>query len=353
MPRLYFTKLFFSVMLFLSITLAVCMALKGRLPHRYFTVPPENSVARLYNFKDTTKIPELLPGLAQRYTKTLLNLGTFASDPTLMAYNIGDIRTAQELSNIYASYDYCIDKVRSGESVPRIYFGSLPSGFHVLQETNDHRNAFLQLVLPVILLANEEITATRQRIIHLQKKVRLGQQISDQERSWLEEIASYYKEKSIDFDRLLVKVDKIPVSLALATSVLESGWGTSTLAQNKNALFGQRVYRDQSRKKRQRGEAMKLKSFNTLFECVRAYIHNINTHLAYQEFRQARFQMRRYKKPLDSMALADHLIKYSELGKPYVKKLKSIIEGNALKTLDEATLADMTPARGSQETGNV
>ena len=43
-------------------------------------------------------------------------------------------------------------------------------------------------------------------------------------------------------DALLIKVDTIPVSLALAQAVIESGWGTSRFAYEGNALFGQYVW---------------------------------------------------------------------------------------------------------------
>ena len=51
-----------------------------------------------------------------------------------------------------------------------------------------------------------------------------------------------FKYKANTLDELLIKVDKVPVSLALAQAAIESGWGTSRFAQEGNALFGQWTY---------------------------------------------------------------------------------------------------------------
>ena len=48
--------------------------------------------------------------------------------------------------------------------------------------------------------------------------------------------------KADNLDALLIKADEIPVSLALAQAVIESGWGTSRFAYEGNALFGQYVW---------------------------------------------------------------------------------------------------------------
>ena len=51
-----------------------------------------------------------------------------------------------------------------------------------------------------------------------------------------------YKLKEYSIEKLLQKVDKIPVSLALAQAAIESGWGTSRFAIEGNALYGQYIW---------------------------------------------------------------------------------------------------------------
>ena len=40
------------------------------------------------------------------------------------------------------------------------------------------------------------------------------------------------------------KINSIPISLILAQSIIESGWGASRFAQEGNALFGQWTWKD-------------------------------------------------------------------------------------------------------------
>ena len=64
--------------------------------------------------------------------------------------------------------------------------------------------------------------------------------ISRNEAKWINNLMVKYKADTLD--ALLIKVDEIPVSLALAQAVIESGGGTSRFAFEGNALFGQYVW---------------------------------------------------------------------------------------------------------------
>ena len=48
-----------------------------------------------------------------------------------------------------------------------------------------------------------------------------------------------YKVKKGDISELLLRMDMVPVSIALAQAAKESGWGTSRFALEGNAIFGQ------------------------------------------------------------------------------------------------------------------
>ena len=47
------------------------------------------------------------------------------------------------------------------------------------------------------------------------------------------------KVKKGDLNELLIRMDVIPTSIALAQAAKESGWGTSRFALEGNAIFGQ------------------------------------------------------------------------------------------------------------------
>ena len=63
--------------------------------------------------------------------------------------------------------------------------------------------------------------------------------LDTQDAEWLNEKFQQYKVKNNNPKELLVKMDIIPPSLAIAQAAYESGWGTSRFAIEGNALFGQ------------------------------------------------------------------------------------------------------------------
>ena len=78
--------------------------------------------------------------------------------------------------------------------------------------------------------------------------------------------------------------------------------------------------------------------FKVLQASVKAYHRNLNTHSSYKEFRSVRAELRDEGKELDSLALSEHLDKYAETGKEYVKILQQIIKQNKLTDFDDAKL---------------
>ena len=61
---------------------------------------------------------------------------------------------------------------------------------------------------------------------------------------------------------------------------------------------------------------------------------NLNTHDAYDDFRQARAQFRKTGKPVVGLPLVPKLINYTDTGKVYPQKLASMIKGRALDQYD-------------------
>ena len=71
---------------------------------------------------------------------------------------------------------------------------------------------------------------------------------------------------------------------------------------------------------------------------MRAYKNNLNTHNAYQEFREARAKQRQNNDPINGLELTKYLENYAAIGNKYVVILKGIIETNSLTDFDKATL---------------
>tara|TARA_B100001059_G_scaffold111630_1_gene111867 strand:- start:353 stop:772 length:420 start_codon:yes stop_codon:yes gene_type:complete len=128
--------------------------------------------------------------------------------------------------------------------------------------------------------------------------------------------------------------------MAIAQAAKETGWGTSRFAQEGNALFGQWTWSGEGIKPKgaEDGTTHKVMKFVVLQASVKAYQRNLNTHSTYKNFRRARAEMRDKKKKLDSIILSEHLDKYAETGKEYVRILQQIIKQNRLTDFDDAKL---------------
>jgi len=138
-------------------------------------------------------------------------------------------------------------------------------------------------------------------------------------------------------DELLVRVDMIPASLALAQAATESAWGTSRFAREGNNIFGQWCFDEGCGLvpgRRAEDKSHEVKSFSSVDASIRAYYRNLNTNPNYEYLRELRAQMRMKGKPLDSRTLAQGLLRYSERGHVYIAELHDIIRINDLRSLD-------------------
>ncbi len=162
-----------------------------------------------------------------------------------------------------------------------------------------------------------------------------------EQRQWLYEMAKRYETNPYDWDAFMARVDIVPPSLAIAQAAEESGWGTSRFAREGNALFGQYTYKASNGilpEERANGRHHLIRAYSSLVEGVRSYMHNLNYHRAYGEFRSARKWLRAHAKPMDGHTLAGELIRYSERGAAYVETIRHIIRANKLSPLDDARL---------------
>ena len=143
-----------------------------------------------------------------------------------------------------------------------------------------------------------------------------------------------------DLLTLKIRMDEVPVSMAIAQAAKETGWGTSRFAQEGNALFGQWTWSGEGIKPAgaEDGTTHKVMKFVVLQASVKAYQRNLNTHSTYKNFRKARAEMRDKKRELDSLILTEYLDKYAETGKDYVRILQQIIKQNQLTDFDNAKL---------------
>ena len=186
--------------------------------------------------------------------------------------------------------------------------------------------AFTSVLLPVIDQQNAEIKAQRATLDKLAK----SKTLTKPQREWLEGMMAYYK--ASDLRDLLRRVDIIPRSMALAQAAVESGWGQDALAQQANVFYGQKTFDPNAPSAAgQYGE--RYRAFDSPADSVRAYMRNLNTHPAYERFRDARQQLRHSGKPMQGRVLAPTLAQYSTKG-DYSKLVMDVIRGRGLTKLD-------------------
>ena len=243
---------------------------------------------------------------------------------------------ASTIKQLFEDTDYKLKDIRKNKLVKPIALDSFPLEIKMIENTKIRKDFFIQIVLPLILQENNNIRLDRKRLFSIINK----SNNTELEKKWLKKKYKQYGIPSRDLSTLKIRMDEVPVSLALAQAAKETGWGTSRFAQEGNALFGQWTWSGEGLKPKEADESQghKVMKFNVLQASVRAYQRNLNTHKTYKEFRLARAQLRDAKKPLDSIFLSKYLDEYAETGQQYVKIIQKIIEQNDLKDFDNAKL---------------
>jgi Bax protein len=268
------------------------------------------------------------------------------------------LQSPREVWDYYESIGYTRDELESGDfEVPRVYLDTIGSNWAKEESVSARKSLFYRTMLPLVLRVNEQITAERNHLQYLADRYREGNHPATEDLVWLENLAQRYKvlrgeAETFDlteefFQKIFLRVDTIPVSMALGQMAYESGYATSRFTGEGNALFGQRCWgEDGMAPVNQPGEegSYRIADFPTLIDSIKAYAMNINTHEAYTNFRIARAEQRREKKNfLDGYSLVTTLDLYSEKGQEYIATLQGIIGQNELSVFDGAKLSKRRP----------
>ena len=299
--------------------------------------------------KKTTFLSTDFENNSKNNLKKLLEKKDFKSDKTanqnflfedILIFNehpIDSVRlSASTIEELFKSTNYNLEDVRKTKLVKPISLTLLPKEIKKIENTKKRKNLFIQIILPLVIKENNNIKFDRIKLFSILNKSKN----TKKEKNWINLKFKQYGVVNKDLSTLKIRMDEVPVSMAIAQAAKETGWGTSRFAQEGNALFGQWTWSGEGIKPSDADDdsTHKVMKFNILQASVRAYQRNLNTHSSYKDFRIARAELRDRGQKLDSMLLSEHLVKYAETGKQYVKILQQIIRQNNLTDFDDAKL---------------
>ena len=248
--------------------------------------------------------------------------------------------SASTIEQLFKDTNYSLSEVRRTKKVKPIRLSLLPNEMKSIENSGKRKSLFIKIILPLVLEENNRIIIDRKKLFSILNK----NKNSKDEIKWLNRKFKQYGVLNKDLATLKVRMDIIPVSLAIAQAAKETGWGTSRFAIEGNALFGQWTWSGEGIKPAgaDTDATYKVMKFNVLKASVRAYQRNLNTHSSYKKFRFVRAQLRDDNKKLDSLKLAEYLDNYAQTGTEYTKVLKQIIQQNQLKDFDEVKLLPLS-----------
>ncbi|MDC0524632.1 glucosaminidase domain-containing protein [Pelagibacteraceae bacterium] len=240
--------------------------------------------------------------------------------------------------NLFKDVNYDLSQVRNKKLVKPIYFTQFPKDLDELQSTRLKKDTFIKIVLPLVVAENERILADRKKL----KKIYTKKNTTELEKQWLRQKLLEYKVKKGNMSELLLRMDIIPTSIALAQAAKESGWGTSRFALEGNAIFGQWTWSGQgiAPLDRESNKNHKILKFPILRASVKAYQNNLNTHKSYSKFREKRSTLRKKNKDISGLELTETLKSYAQTGSEYIKILNQIIRQNRLTDFEPVRLVN-------------
>lgn len=266
---------------------------------------------------------------------------TLAPQPARPQHELQPVASdsAQTLAALFEELGYTWPPT---DLVPRVALQQLPADIADLP-VSARKALFFSSLTPLVLAENERLLQKRARLQEL-----LGQpSLTAAEQQELAALAERYAvtgelSSPQTQQRLLNRIDEVPLGLALAQAAKESGWGTSRFALQARNLFGVWTW-DSSQglvpAARQSGATHLVRIFPNLQASVRNYLHTLNTGAVYAPLRQQRAYLRSLNVPLHPLPLADGLLHYSERGQSYVQEVRAMILSNKLHQLGELKLA--------------
>jgi len=209
--------------------------------------------------------------------------------------------------------------------------------FSAIEDTAELKRSFFEYLAPQVESENQRVLEQRERLLAIAEEIEAGDSPGWLDRRWLGNLARDYdvewpaETPGEALETLKRRVDKVPLPLALVQAATESGWGRSRFAVDANNLFGHWCYVPGCGlvpEARRAGARHEVAAFSSVRHAVARYLHNLNTHDAYQPLRALRAAQRAAGEVPRAGVLVDGLLRYSERREAYVEEIRSTIEFN-------------------------
>ncbi|WP_053404353.1 glucosaminidase domain-containing protein [Persicobacter sp. CCB-QB2] len=185
---------------------------------------------------------------------------------------------------------------------------------------------FIDMMLPTIILARERKLAEKERV----EMMINNRQYDPSTKALLSLYLAKYKAKSVE--ELPLRMTPPPISMILAQSVMETGWGTSSIFLEANNAFGVWSFSANEPRRATKGtrnnRPVYVRAYDDILSSTEHYLDIIGRVYAYEDLRNA------MQVESNSLELVNHLTAYSEEGSNYISLLKSIIRKYKMQQYD-------------------
>jgi Bax protein len=219
------------------------------------------------------------------------------------------------------------------------YAKGMPKEYLKIKNTKQSKEYFFNYVYKLVTKGNLEILKERAFVKNLLSSPSLKLDKDSKEFKKLSKLKKKYRVKKLyDLKSHLAKIDVVPPSMALAQAAVESGWGKSRFTKQANNVFGHWTYNPKIGmlpKQRKTGAKHFIRIFKTLQASIDAYMLNLNRNNAYKSFHKKRYSLRTKNLNPSGLILSQTMLKYSGIGKEYLKILRVVIKKNKLEKYDD------------------
>ena len=132
--------------------------------------------------------------------------------------------SASTIEELFNDNGYNLDVVKetklvnAGNQLTR-----LPKELKNIESPKKRKELFIKIVLPLIIEENLKIRFDRKKLFQILNK----NNTTKRDKAWLDLKFQQYGIKGNDLSKLKIRMDEIPVSLAIAQAAKETGWGSS------------------------------------------------------------------------------------------------------------------------------